>query len=119
MKKEIDFVAVQQPRLSPAMLDKIADTFSRKMGRACSSADALAWWNWIWPEFETYWSAKRYQNISRAILSWAARCRDHELEQAVAASEVAANVELERKQEILNAEDNVTKIDYFAAKVAK
>lgn len=119
MKKEIDFVAVQQPCLSPAMLNKIADTFARKLGRAATADDAEAWWNWIWPEFETYWSAKRYQNISRAILSWAARCRDYELEKALDAREVAANVELERKQEILNAEDNVTKIDYFAAKVAK
>ena len=117
--KEVDFTAVAQPSLSPAMLNKIADTFSRKLGRVATADDALAWWDWIWPEFETYWSAKRYRNIARAILSWAARCREHELEQALDAREVAANIELERKQEILNAEDNVTKIDYFAQKVAK
>ena len=116
--KEVDFQAVAQPQLSPAMLAKIADTFSRKQGRAATAEDAQAWWDWIWPEFETYWSAKRYRNIARAILSWAARCREHELDQALAAREVAENIALERKQEILNAEDNVTQIDYFA-KVAK
>ena len=52
------------------------------------------------------------------ILSWAARCREHELEQALVVCEVAKNIALERKQESLNAEDNVTQIDYFA-KVAK
>ena len=119
MRREVDFVAVAQPRLSPAMLNKIADTFRRKQGRNATAEDAQAWWNWIWPEFETYWSAKRYRNISRAILSWSARCREHELEQALAAREVSANIELERKQEILNAEDNVTKIDYFSQKVAR
>jgi len=117
--KEVDFSAVAQPTLSPAMLNKIADTFSRKLGRASTSEDALAWWDWIWPEFETYWSAKRYRNIARAILSWAARCRDYELEKALDAREIAANVELERKQEILNAEGNVTRIDYFSQRVGK
>ncbi|MBP53364.1 MAG: hypothetical protein GY772_20635 [bacterium] len=116
--REVDFTVVAQPRLSPAMLDKIADTFQRKQGRSATAEDAQAWWDWIWPEFETYWSAKRYRNIARAILSWAARCREHELEQALVVCEVAKNIALERKQESLNAEDNVTQIDYFA-KVAK
>jgi len=115
----IDFDGVQQPTLSPRMLEKIADTFSRKMGRACTAEDAQAWWNWIWPDFESYWSVKRYRNISRAILSWATRAKEYELEKALDAGAVAINVELERKQEILNAEENVTQIDYFAAKVAK
>jgi hypothetical protein len=117
--KEIDHVAVQQPALSPGMLGKIADTFTRKMGRSCTAEDAQAWWMWIWPDFESYWSSKRYRNISRAILSWAARCREDELEKSLAAREVAINIELERKQEILNAEDNVTSIDYFANRGVK
>ena len=48
---EIDFDGVEQPRLSPRLRDKIADTFRRKLGRHCTSRDAEAWWDWIWPDF--------------------------------------------------------------------
>ncbi len=41
------------------------------------------------------------------------------MEKSLDAREVATNIELERKQEILNAEDNVTKIDYFANRGVK
>ena len=117
-EKEIDFDGVQQPPLSPRMLEKIADTFSRKLGRPCSATDAQAWWDWIWPDFEGYWRAKRYRNIGRAITGWASRVREHELDRALEAAASSENAELQLKQQKLNEEAetvaaSVVPIDYF------
>lgn len=100
------------------MLEKVADTFRRKLGRPYTEDDALAWWNWVWPDFESYWKAKRYRNLSRAILGWAARVREYELDRAIETAAIAANIQLENKQEQINSEAEeasagVTPIDYF------
>ncbi len=52
MSEEIDCDVVKQPQLSPGLQDKIADTFRRKTGREASREDVLAWWDWVWPDFE-------------------------------------------------------------------
>ena len=112
--EEIDCDEVRQPKLSPALLDKIADTFHRKMGRPATREDAQAWWDWIWPDFESYWGSKRYKSVSRAVQGWAARVRPHELDQAIAAREAAENHRLANEQTRLNEQADVTRIDYFA-----
>mgnify|MGYP003646090486 CR=1 FL=1 len=115
MSKPVDFSALEQPHLSPALLEKIADTFSRKIGGAYSADDALAWWNWVWPDFEAYWRKRRYKDLGRAIISWAGRTRVYDIQAAINAASVSENIELEREQERLNEEaGNVVKIDYFA-----
>lgn len=112
---EIDFKGVSQPRLAPNLQDKIADTFRRKLGREVTREEVLAWWDWIWPDFESYWGQKRYRNIGRAIQGWAARIRPHELDQAVKVKETYVNQQLDKSQQALNEQsDNITSIDYFS-----
>ena len=114
---EIDFVGREQPKLSPAMLAKIADTVSRKTGRVYTTADAEAWWDWSWPNFEQYWAIKRYRNISRAITGWANRIRVEDMDAALDAVSARDNAALEQEQSRLNAEavaDAPTPINYFA-----
>jgi hypothetical protein len=115
MTKPVEFRTLEQPQLSPALLAKIADTFSRKIGGNYSADDALAWWDWIWPNFEAYWLKRRYRNVGRAILSWAARIRDSDIRAALDAASFSENLALEREQEKLNeAADNIVGIDYFS-----
>ena len=115
--KEIDFDGLAQPKLSPRMLRKIADTFQRKIGRRFSEDDALAWWNWVWPNFESYWRAKKYRNISRAILGWASRVQESEIAQAREAARISSDLELQDRQDEINENSessSVVKIDYFS-----
>ena len=116
MAKPVDFRALEQPQLSPALLAKIADTFSRKIGGNYSSDDALAWWNWVWPDFEAYWQKRRYKDVGRAIIAWARRTRVSDIQAALNAASVSENMDLEREQERLNEEagSNLIKIDYFS-----
>ena len=116
MSEEIDCDVVKQPQLSPGLQDKIADTFRRKTGREASREEVLAWWDWVWPNFEQYWGTKRYKNVSRAIQGWASRVRPHELSLAMEAKERSETFELEQKQITLNEQANVTSIDYFSKK---
>jgi len=116
--KQIGYEEIEQPSLSPALLSKVADTFCRKTGRKYTAENAQAWWDWIWPTFESYWKKKRYRNVSRAILAWASRVSEREIVEAIRVASVSENVALEDHQSELNertsAVGEVVEIDYFA-----
>ena len=116
--KQIGYEETEQPNLSPALLDKIADTFYRKTGRTYTPLHAQAWWDWVWPVFESYWKQKRYRSVSRAILSWASRVHERDIIEAIRVTSVAENIALETQQSEMNerprAVGQVVQIDYFS-----
>ena len=118
MKDEVGFKGLEQPKLAPVLLDKIADTFTRRLGGSYTASDAAAWWNWVWPVFEGEWQQRRYKNLGRAILQWAGRTHMWEVEKARKAGDLNHNQHLVEEQRRLNAAsqpgDEVVQIDYFA-----